>query len=93
MNKLHYLKQVKALLKSIIAQRKYLLVNNAGHLDSQFAKQEIANIDHALPNLVDADRAKQYIERKETARPLLEEPRRCAHQEWPGGRQAHYPRL
>jgi hypothetical protein len=67
MNKLHYLKQVKALLKSIIAQRKYLLVNNAGHLDSQFAKQEIANIDHALPNLVDADRAKQYIERKETA--------------------------
>ena len=30
---------------------------------------------------------------KATARPLLEEPRGCAHQEWPGGRQAHYPRL
>ena len=30
---------------------------------------------------------------KATARPLLENPRRCAHQERLGGRQTNYPRL
>lgn len=67
MNKLDYLNKVKALLKGIVAQRKFLLVKNAGHLESNFAKQEIANIDYALPSLVDAHRAKAYLERKEAA--------------------------
>ena len=30
---------------------------------------------------------------KATACPLLEDPRRCAYQEWLGGRQTNYPRL
>lgn len=67
MNKLDYLKRVKAFLRGIIAQRKYLLKENAGHLDANFAKQEIANIDHALPTINSADKAKAYLERKETA--------------------------
>lgn len=67
MNKLEYLKKVKSLLKGIIAQRKYLLSHNTGYLESDYAKAEINNIDYALPRLVDADRAKAYLERKEIA--------------------------
>ena len=67
MSKTEFLKSVKRLLKSIVAQRRYLLKTNKGHLESNFAKIELANIEYALPKLVDADRAKAYIERKETA--------------------------
>jgi len=66
MTKTEFLKNVKSLLRSILAQRRYLLKTHKGHLDSNFAKTEIANIEHAIPSLVDADRAKAYIERKET---------------------------
>jgi hypothetical protein len=67
MSKTEFLKKVKSLLKGIVAQRTYLMKHKASHLDSNFARQEISNIEYAIPRLVDAARAKAYIERKETA--------------------------
>jgi hypothetical protein len=67
MTKQDFLKRTKALLRGVVAQRRWLLANLKGHLDSQFAKNEIANIDNAVSKLSDAARAKAYLERKETA--------------------------
>jgi hypothetical protein len=66
MQPLEFLKTVKNLLRGIVAQRKYLLKHNKGYIESNFCKTEIANIEYALPKLVDATRAKAYLERKET---------------------------
>ena len=67
MTKQDFLKRTKALLRGVVAQRRFLLASLKGHLDSDFAKTEIANIENAVTTLVDADRAKAYLERKETA--------------------------
>ena len=67
MNKQDFLKRTKQLLRGVVAQRRFLLAHFKGHLESNFAKKEIANIENAVSTLVDADRAKAYLERKETA--------------------------
>jgi len=67
MTKLEFLSRTKALLRGVVAQRRFLLAHFKGHLNSQFATTECANIEHAASTLVDADRAKAYLERKETA--------------------------
>lgn len=67
MTKQQFLKTAKSLLRGIIKQRRWLLCHNKSHQESAWCKTEISNIEHALPLLVDADRAKAYLERKETA--------------------------
>jgi hypothetical protein len=82
MNKQQFLKSAKSLLKGIIKQRRWLLVNDKSHQESTWCKTELNNIEHALPRLVDADRAKAYLERKETAlRYLIPTTNRKRHDE------------
>ena len=82
MTKQQFLKSAKSLLKGIIKQRRWLLVNDKSHQESAWCKTECNNIEHALPRLVDADRAKAYLERKETAlRYLIPTTNRKRHDE------------
>ena len=67
MTKQDYYKRAKSLLKSIIAQRRYLLVHLKGHVSSQWATTEIKNIENALTQIKSADQYRAYILRKETA--------------------------
>lgn len=67
MSKTEFLKAVKCLLKGVIAQRNWLVKHRKGYLESDWCKTEIANIGHAASTLTDAQRAKAYLERKETA--------------------------
>lgn len=67
MNKTDYLKKAKSLFRSIISQRRWLLANLKGYVESNWAKTELNNIENAVSTIKDADRAKAYIERKETA--------------------------
>lgn len=66
MDKLQYLKQARSLLKSIIAQRRYLLVHLKGHVDSKWATTEIRNIENAVHEIKSADQYRTYLQRKET---------------------------
>ena len=61
-----YLKSGKELLESVVNQRNYLVRTNKGHIDSEWAKTQIANIGYARATIKDARKMKQYIERKET---------------------------
>lgn len=67
MTNLEFLRRVKNLLRGIKQQRTYLLKTGKSHIESDWAKQELANITYATGKLVDAHKAKAYIERKETA--------------------------
>ena len=67
MTKQEFLKSAKSLLRGIVKQRRFLLKTDKGHIESDWCRHEINNIEHALGTLVDADRAKAYLERKETA--------------------------
>jgi hypothetical protein len=67
MTKQDYYKRAKSLLKSIVAQRKWLLAHLKGHIDSQWAITEIRNIENAVTQIKSADQYRAYILRKETA--------------------------
>jgi len=67
MTKQDFLKRAKNLLSGIVKQRGWLLRHDKSHIESQWASQELRNITYASQKLVDADRAKAYLERKETA--------------------------
>lgn len=67
MTKQDYYKKAKSLLRSIIAQRRYLLSHLKGHVNSQWATTELNNIENAVSTIKSADQYKAYIERKETA--------------------------
>ena len=67
MTKADFLKRTKSLLRSVIAQRRWLLAHFKGHIDSQWATTELKNLENAASTLTDADRAKIYLEKKETA--------------------------
>lgn len=82
MNKQQFLKSAKSLLKGILKQHRWLLRHDKSHQESSWCKTELNNIEHALPSLVDADRAKAYLERKETAlRYLIPTTNRKRHDE------------
>ncbi len=67
MTKTEFLHRVKSLLRGIVSQRRWLIKNNKGHIESPWAAQELRNIEHAVKSIADPDSAKAYIERKETA--------------------------
>lgn len=67
MTKTDFLKRTKSLLRSVLAQRRWLLANLKGHVESNWAKTKLNNIENAVSTLTDAQRAKAYIEREETA--------------------------
>lgn len=71
MDKTTFRKKGISLLRGIIKQRDFLLKHHKGHMESTWCKTEIQNIRYALPKLVDADKMKSYLERKETALRLL----------------------
>lgn len=66
MKKVEFLHRVKTLLRGIVCQRNYLVKHGKGYIESEWASQEIRNIDYAASKLVDPARAKAYIERHET---------------------------
>jgi hypothetical protein len=67
MTKQDFRKRVISLLRGIINQRTWLIKHDKSYIESDWAQQEIRNITYAAKKLVDADRAKAYLERKETA--------------------------
>ena len=67
MTKQNFRRRVINLLRGIVKQRAWLLKHDKGYIESEWAKQELRNIGHAASTIVDADRAKAYLERKETA--------------------------
>jgi len=71
MDKTTFRKKGISLLNGIVKQRDFLLKTHKGHMESTWCKNEIENIRYALPRLVDADKVKNYLERKETALRLL----------------------
>lgn len=66
MNGHEYLKKAKSLFRSIMAQRRYLLANFKGHVNSKWASEKLKNIENAAAVIKTADRAKAYIEKEET---------------------------
>lgn len=71
MDKISELNRIKGFLRNIIKSRKAIAKYGRSPMNNNFVKTEIANIDAALPTLVSLDKAKQYLERKETALRLL----------------------
>lgn len=71
MTKTEFLKAVKNLLRGVVAQRDWLVKHHKGYIESSWTKTEIANIDNAASTLKDADRAKVYLEKKETVLKFL----------------------
>lgn len=67
MDKLTYLKNAKAFLRKVIDYRRFLEKKGYSRLSGEFSKQEIANIDAALPKIVSSSQARNYIQRKEAA--------------------------
>lgn len=71
MDKTTFRKKGINLLNGIVKQRDFLVRNHKGYLESTWCKSQIENIRYALPTLVDADKVKNYLERKETTLRLL----------------------
>jgi len=67
MTKLGYLEKARSLWKSILLQRRWLLANIKGHVDSKWATEKLNNLENAKAVIKTADDAKAYIEKQETA--------------------------
>lgn len=67
MNKQTFLKRTKNLLRGVLAHRTYLWKNNLIKTESSWAAREVANINNAIPKLVDADKARTFLEKHESA--------------------------
>jgi len=64
MNRTTYRKTAVNLLRGIVAQRRWLLKHNKGYVEPEFCMKEIANIEAAIPRLVDPDQVRNYLRRK-----------------------------
>lgn len=71
MNKLRYLERGKKLLRGVIKSRKWLMSNQKGFTQSDWAVTELRNMEHALGSIHSSDQMRTYLERKESAIRML----------------------
>jgi hypothetical protein len=66
-----YLERGKKLLRGVIQSRKWLMANQKGFTNGQWAVTELRNMEHALGTIHSAHQMQTYLERKETTIRLL----------------------